>query len=242
MSNESFKSVFWGYKPQAVHDEINRLKAEHEEKVQELRQQIEELTAKRDALLKEKNSLESMLALPELSSRFLEMAQNRIERTETLLKNAAEKDKSSIQQEYNTRQIANDLKKKQIEESIKQCREQFQAMMNNLTRMVEMPLKNADKHLRPNLVVVEPVRDNTDLLAEETEAAGNLEEADLSPEALRYQYLCGKIAGQDLILADGRVIIHKGETITMDVVKTAQANDKLTELVKYMEAPKSATV
>lgn len=249
MSNETFKTVFWGLQPQAVHKELEQLKNAHQEKVDTLQAQLTELTTQRDALLREKEALEQTLALPELSPRFIELAQNRIERTEALLKNAAEKDKNSIQQEYQTRHIANEVKRQQIEDSIRQCREQFQSMMAGLNRMASGSIKNGIKNSRPNLVVVETLRDQPnneeeqelagkqDLTGKQSLDLGYQEAADLSPEVLRYQYACGKKAGQDILLEDGQLLIGRGETITLEVVKAANEHDKLSELVKNMEVP-----
>lgn len=243
MSNETFKTVFWGLQPQAVHKELEQLKNAHQEKVDALQAQLTELTTQRDALLREKEALEQTLALPELSPRFIELAQNRIERTEVLLKNAAEKDKNSIQQEYQTRHIANEVKRQQIEDSIRQCREQFQVMMASLNRMASGSIKNGIKNSRPNLVVVETLRDQPnneeqqELAGKQSLDPGYQETADLNPEVLRYQYACGKKAGQDIFLEDGQLLIGRGETITLEVVKAANEHDKLAEMVKNMVVP-----
>lgn len=234
MSNEAFKSVFWGVNPQAVHNDINQLTSMHTEKINALQVQLTELSQEHEALKEEVDALEKLLALPELAPRFLEIAETKLDRTEAYLKNAALMDQQGIHQEFHNRNIANELKKQQIEENIRLCREQFQSMMSNLNAMIQAPLKKAAIIRRPNLVIVEPTPKEK-VFTEEPYTAKLDKSAATEPldaEVLRYQYLFGKLAGQDILLPDGQYLIKKDQKINIDIVKAAQQHGKLPELVK----------
>lgn len=54
---------------------------------------------------------------------------------------------------------------------------------------------------------------------------------------IRYKYISGKAAGQDLYDQDGKLIIAKGEIITSEVIGKAEAEGKLPELIVNMVIP-----
>jgi hypothetical protein len=54
---------------------------------------------------------------------------------------------------------------------------------------------------------------------------------------LRYRYIVGKTAGEDLNAPDGKRIISRGEVITSDVVALADRYGKLPELIVHMTIP-----
>lgn len=60
---------------------------------------------------------------------------------------------------------------------------------------------------------------------------------DAEIDQLRIKYIVGKLAGKDLICADGRKIIATGEKITPDVVVDAEKTGKLPELIINMKIP-----
>ena len=55
--------------------------------------------------------------------------------------------------------------------------------------------------------------------------------------ALRYRYLNGKLAGQDLADQTGTIIIRKNEPITPEIVDSADRAGKLAELIVNMTIP-----
>lgn len=56
-------------------------------------------------------------------------------------------------------------------------------------------------------------------------------------KALRYRYLSGKLAGQDLVDETGNIIIRKNEPITSEIVDLADRVGKLAELIVNMTIP-----
>ncbi len=235
MSDASrFKTVFRGLDPEQVNKALDWLESEYEQTKQALQQQVRQLTELRNQLQKEISTLEQVLTIPEMAPRFLELAEARIIRTEAFFKGAADKDKENISREYHTRSIANDIKQQQIEESIRQCREQFQGMMNGLNSMIRNAAQKTPQVCRPNLVVVEPRKEMEPDAA--AESAQPLSLDDLSPQALRYQYACGQLAGRDLFLDDGTLLIREGERVRLDTVQAADQAGKLNELVRYLKS------
>lgn len=230
-----FQMVFRGLSPDQVNQALDRMETEYEQTKQNFQQRIRELTEQRDNLQKEISTLEKVLAVPEMAPRFLELAEARIARTEAFFKSAAEKDRESITREFNVRSIANDIKQQQIEESIRQCREQFQGMMNGLNTMIRGAAQKPVQAVRPNLVVVESKKEPDQLEASFAMPEAAQAADDLGPETLRYQYACGKTAGRDLFLEDGTVLIRQGETVRPDIAKTAEEAGKLSELVRYLQ-------
>ncbi len=56
-------------------------------------------------------------------------------------------------------------------------------------------------------------------------------------EKIREKYVVGKIAGSDLYDAEGNLIISKNSVITADIVKKAEQESKLAELIVNMSLP-----
>jgi FKBP-type peptidyl-prolyl cis-trans isomerase len=54
---------------------------------------------------------------------------------------------------------------------------------------------------------------------------------------IRYRYIVGKVAGCDLVDADGQMIIRQNETITRQIVEQAEQTGKLPELIINMQLP-----
>ncbi|MCR4440824.1 MAG: hypothetical protein QHH10_01565 [Peptococcaceae bacterium] len=55
--------------------------------------------------------------------------------------------------------------------------------------------------------------------------------------SMRYKYIAGKIAGEDLFDGGGKLIIARGEKITTEVIGRAEAEGKLPELIVNMVLP-----
>lgn len=230
-----FKMVFRGLDPVQVNQALDRMETEYEQMKQTLQQRIRELTGQRDQLQNEISTLEKVLTVPEMAPRFIELAEARIARTEAFFKSAAEKDRENITREFHARSIANDVKQQQIEESIRQCREQFQGMMNGLNSMIRGAAQKPPQTVRPNLVVVETKKEADSMGAGSAVIDTALASEDLSPEILRHQYIFGKKAGRDLFLEDGTLLIRQGEAVRPDIAKAAEDAGKLNELVRYLQ-------
>ena len=56
-------------------------------------------------------------------------------------------------------------------------------------------------------------------------------------EHIRHKYIVGKLAGEDLLDSEGRVIISKNSTITAEVIAKAEMEGKLSELIVNMILP-----
>lgn len=54
---------------------------------------------------------------------------------------------------------------------------------------------------------------------------------------IRFKYIAGKIAGQDLYDSSGKLIIAKGKVITSEIVATVETEGKLPELIVNMVLP-----
>lgn len=54
---------------------------------------------------------------------------------------------------------------------------------------------------------------------------------------VRYKYVVGKLAGEDLLDNDGRIIIRKSEIITPQIIEMAEKEGKLAELIVNMVIP-----
>ncbi len=56
-------------------------------------------------------------------------------------------------------------------------------------------------------------------------------------KTVRHKYVVGKLAGEDLLAGDGRLIIGKNEVITPEIIDRAEKEGKLAELIVNMVIP-----
>jgi hypothetical protein len=72
-----------------------------------------------------------------------------------------------------------------------------------------------------------------------THDVGSQESAALKSEidAIRHRYIVGKTAGEDLLDADGRIIIRQGGVITPPIIEAAERAGKLADLIVGMTMP-----
>ncbi|RNC62980.1 MAG: hypothetical protein AWM53_01703 [Candidatus Dichloromethanomonas elyunquensis] len=108
----------------------------------------------------------------------------------------------------------------------KEIRENQSKELHSLQNIEELSIR-ADKEIAATFG--EPVEETK---VEKHNAAQDdlLAEIDL----IRYKYILGKIAGEDLKDNSGAMIIKKGETITSEIVERAQRGNKLSDLIINM--------
>lgn len=89
-------------------------------------------------------------------------------------------------------------------------------------------------------VLPEPVKEKT---ADLGRTAGSDYSLGRSPavaaeiSSIRYKYIVGKLAGEDLLDSNGKIIIAKNEKITPEIVTIAETEGKLPELIVNMIIP-----
>lgn len=232
MTSEAFKTVLGGYSKSAVDRSLQELEARHQEECGLLESREETLRLRQEELSAEVAALTEVLSLPEMSARFLDMADARIGQAEDFFKTMMEKDKQVLQQEHQNRQLSHDIRQQQIETSIQQCKQQFQSMMANLNAMIKMPSKKT-LSVKPNLVVLEGTG-SVDERASEVAVHGQYD-----PERIQYLYVIGQKAGKDLYLDNGQRIVEAGDRITYEQARLAHEEGKLAWLVRDMIEPEN---
>lgn len=223
------------------------------------------LKMERNNLLEEKEDLERYLdkitielgSLP--SFRILELGLSRLEKVCTFLNQAADDNAKQIM-ENARREIADFQGQiKETENKIEKARSGIQSIVSKMLEGVNSQNEDIVNGQRTGSKVEYHQEDQENKEVEEDElgieALNALASTDDSGnEALQsdqentknnkkfYEYMVGKLAGEDLADNSGKIIIKAKEAITLEHIETASKKGKVSELIIGMDLPENSNI
>lgn len=246
-SNALFRTSFIGYEKQSVDKYLNKMDSEGKVIIIELKEKLGSKLELNEKLHKEIENLKKDNGLNGKTEEYKNFLLERLQNIQESMNLDAEGDISYLKEVAAERKIS-------IDADIKKLNNFFRNVQNNLDILIKtVNIKNSIENqskCKSSFKVI-PYKGkigSKKMLQNDNELEGNqLTESEIIREFsnlddIRNKYIIGKLAGDDLINNAGEKIISKDSVLTMELVKKAEDEGLLSELIIKMAGPEEGKI
>jgi hypothetical protein len=211
---QEFKTVWFGLDRQLADQQIKALREKHEGRIREREKEIQEMKTERNRLASEVAALEEKRRDIRYESRFYQLASERLARLTEVLDQAMASDVKALAEKLDQKEEMSHQNDQSVAVNIKVYKDQLIRLLDGLRKLIQP--------VYPDLTV---------LNSDDSILDDSVLDDSVSDMALKYQYVLGKTAGEDLYDQFGQLIIGKDQPITEQVLSRAEEENKIEELV-----------
>ncbi|MGE5628348.1 MAG: hypothetical protein ACM3X7_09550 [Solirubrobacterales bacterium] len=246
-SETLFKTNLIGYEKQSVDNYLNKMDSEGKAIITELKEKLNSTLELNEKL---SNEIENLKKENEINGKTEDYKDFLLERLENI------QESMNLDAEGDIRYLRETAAESKIsmDDDIKKLNNFFRNIQNNLDILIKtVNIKNSienESHSKSNYKVI-PYKGkcgNKKMLQNDNESEINqLAESDIIREfsnldEIRNKYIIGKRAGADLINSVGEQIISKDSVLTMELVRKAENEGLLSELIIKMAGPEEEKI
>jgi len=206
-----------GYNKKQVDEYIEEIVITHQKTVNFLKDNIENCRQEKDRLLSELYKIKSFKHKEVRSKELLELALKRAPKTINMINKTMQEDIENIINDTQRKIIIYEKQAQDLDRVIAEQKDRIDHLLNNVQLVFRENKINTNQEIKSEVNVInQKLKEKEDI------------------ERVREKNIVGKIAGIDLFDQKGNLIIAKKSVISLEVVKEAEKEGKLVDLIVNM--------